>query len=156
MAAAGVPTAAPVCATLAEVEQRWMSSVRPTSSRTTAWPAGKGVVVTDDRARLWSTRSHPGQGGTVVVEEFLDGPEVSLFVITDGDRGAPDAPRQDFKRVGDGDTGPNTGGMGAYAPLPGAGPTWSRRSWEGRRADHRRRWPRGAPRSSACCTAAWR
>jgi len=55
-----------------------------------------------------------------VVEEFLDGPEVSLFVITDGTVGLPLQPAQDFKRVGDGDAGPNTGGMGAYTPLPWA------------------------------------
>jgi phosphoribosylamine--glycine ligase len=53
----------------------------------------------------------------VVIEEFLDGPEVSLFVVTDGVAAVPLLPAQDFKRVGDGDTGPNTGGMGAYAPL---------------------------------------
>ena len=53
----------------------------------------------------------------MVVEEFLDGPEVSLFCLTDGEHVVPLAPAQDFKRVGDGDTGPNTGGMGAYSPL---------------------------------------
>jgi hypothetical protein len=56
----------------------------------------------------------------VVVEEYIDGPEVSLFVLCDGESVVPLAPAQDFKRVGDGDTGPNTGGMGAYSPLPWA------------------------------------
>ncbi len=79
--------------------------------------AGKGVVVTDDRA---AAVAHAEACGQVVVEEYLDGPEVSLFVITDGMAAVPLPPAQDFKRVGDGDTGPNTGGMGAYAPLPWA------------------------------------
>src|SRR6185312_8637110 len=78
--------------------------------------AGKGVVVTDDRdAALAHAAGH-----TVVIEEYLDGPEVSLFCVTDGEAIVPLVPAQDFKRVGDGDTGPNTGGMGAYAPLPWA------------------------------------
>ncbi|HEX7354713.1 MAG TPA: phosphoribosylamine--glycine ligase [Mycobacteriales bacterium] len=77
---------------------------------------GKGVVVTDDRAEAIAH----GRGHDVVVETYLDGPEVSLFcVVTDGGV-VPLIPAQDHKRVGDGDTGPNTGGMGAYAPLPWA------------------------------------
>jgi phosphoribosylamine---glycine ligase len=80
--------------------------------------AGKGVVVTHDRDEaLTHARSCLIKGGQVVVEEFLDGPEVSLFVITDGETALPMLPAQDHKRVGDGDTGPNTGGMGAYTPL---------------------------------------
>jgi len=81
--------------------------------------AGKGVVVTDDRAQALA---HALDCGRVVIEEYLSGPEVSLFVVTDGDAAVPLLPAQDFKRVGDGDTGPNTGGMGAYAPLPWAPP----------------------------------
>jgi phosphoribosylamine--glycine ligase len=77
--------------------------------------AGKGVVVTPDRA---AALAHAAACGRVVVEEYLDGPEVSLFCVTDGVTVVPLVPAQDFKRVGDGDTGPNTGGMGAYAPLP--------------------------------------
>jgi phosphoribosylamine--glycine ligase len=80
--------------------------------------AGKGVVVTEDRAEAIAHAA----GHTVVVEEYLDGPEVSLFCVTDGEAIVPLVPAQDFKRVGDGDTGPNTGGMGAYAPLPWAPP----------------------------------
>lgn len=81
--------------------------------------AGKGVVVTEDRE---AAREHAaavlGDGNPVLLESFLDGPEVSLFCLVDGATVVPLLPAQDFKRVGDGDTGPNTGGMGAYAPLP--------------------------------------
>jgi phosphoribosylamine--glycine ligase len=76
--------------------------------------AGKGVVVTDDRD---AARRHAASCERVVIEEFLDGPEVSLFCVTDGSTVVPLLAAQDFKRVGDGDEGPNTGGMGAYAPL---------------------------------------
>jgi phosphoribosylamine---glycine ligase len=75
------------------------------------------VVVTSDRD---AALVHAGRCTRVVVEEYLDGPEVSLFAITDGTTVLPLQPAQDFKRVGDGDTGPNTGGMGAYSPLPWA------------------------------------
>ena len=79
--------------------------------------AGKGVVVTDD---LDEAVAH-ARGHDVVVESYLDGPEVSLFaVVTESGRILPLTPSQDHKRAGDGDTGPNTGGMGAYAPLPWA------------------------------------
>ncbi|MFZ2529319.1 MAG: phosphoribosylamine--glycine ligase [Rhodococcus sp. (in: high G+C Gram-positive bacteria)] len=81
--------------------------------------AGKGVVVTTDRA---AARDHAAEilenGHPVLLESFLDGPEVSLFCLVDGDTVVPLLPAQDHKRVGDGDTGPNTGGMGAYTPLP--------------------------------------
>jgi phosphoribosylamine--glycine ligase len=98
--------------------------------------AGKGVVVTDEleRARAHArsclasapagARGNEGgdQRGRVVIEEFLDGPEVSLFAVTDGQAVVPLQPAQDFKRAYDGDRGPNTGGMGAYSPLPWAEP----------------------------------
>jgi len=81
--------------------------------------AGKGVVVTTDRD---IARAHAASlldsGHPVLLESFLDGPEVSLFCVVDGATVVPLLPAQDFKRVGDGDTGPNTGGMGAYTPLP--------------------------------------
>ncbi|WP_374024281.1 phosphoribosylamine--glycine ligase [Mycobacterium sp. HNNTM2301] len=81
--------------------------------------AGKGVVVTADRG---VARAHAAglleAGHPVLLESFLDGPEVSLFCVLDGETVVPLLPAQDFKRVGDGDTGPNTGGMGAYAPVP--------------------------------------
>lgn len=79
--------------------------------------AGKGVVVTEDREAAWA---HAVGCEQVLVEEFLDGPEVSLFALADGHTVLPLQPAQDFKRAGDGDTGPNTGGMGAYSPLPWA------------------------------------
>ncbi|WP_197375477.1 phosphoribosylamine--glycine ligase [Mycolicibacterium baixiangningiae] len=81
--------------------------------------AGKGVVVTADRdaARLHAA-GLLDSGHPVLLESFLDGPEVSLFCVVDGETVVPLLPAQDFKRVGDGDSGPNTGGMGAYAPLP--------------------------------------
>jgi hypothetical protein len=80
--------------------------------------AGKGVVVTADRtAALDHARSVLAVGHRLVVEEYLAGPEVSLFVLTDGATGVPLVPAQDFKRIGDGDVVPNTGGMGAYTPL---------------------------------------
>jgi phosphoribosylamine---glycine ligase len=76
--------------------------------------AGKGVVVTDSRDEALA---HGAACERVVVEEYLAGPEVSLFVVTDGTAAVPLQPAQDFKRIGDGDAGPNTGGMGAYSPL---------------------------------------
>ncbi|HJD51632.1 MAG TPA: phosphoribosylamine--glycine ligase, partial [Candidatus Rothia avistercoris] len=81
--------------------------------------AGKGVVVTEDfDAALAHAESCFAAGGSVVIEEYLDGPEVSLFVISDGSTCLPLSPAQDFKRIFDNDEGPNTGGMGAYTPLP--------------------------------------
>jgi phosphoribosylamine---glycine ligase len=96
--------------------------------KTDGLAAGKGVLVTgrldeaddDVRAKL-SGESFGDAGRTVVIEEGLTGPELSVLAICDGNRAVPLAPAQDFKRVGDGDTGPNTGGMGAYSPVPFAG-----------------------------------
>jgi phosphoribosylamine--glycine ligase len=118
MAAAGVPTAASrVCTDLDEVAVALDEFGPPYVVKDDGLAAGKGVVVTTDRA---VALAHAAGCGRVVVEEFLDGPEVSLFAITDGVTALPLAPAQDFKRLGDGDTGPNTGGMGAYSPLPWA------------------------------------
>jgi phosphoribosylamine---glycine ligase len=81
--------------------------------------AGKGVVVTSDRDTARAHAASLLEGGhPVLLESFLDGPEVSLFCVVDGETVVPLLPAQDFKRVGDGDAGPNTGGMGAYTPLP--------------------------------------
>ena len=120
MAEAQVPTAlAHVCRTPAEIEAA-MDALGPTYVvKDDGLAAGKGVVVTDDRA---AALAHgigclDRGGDAVVVEQFLDGPEVSLFCVTDGTTVVPLAPAQDFKRLADGDTGPNTGGMGAYSPL---------------------------------------
>ena len=116
MAAAGVPTAAArVCATADDVAAALDEFGAPYVVKDDGLAAGKGVVVTSDRA---AALAHAAGCKRVVVEEFLDGPEVSLFVVTDGTAALPMLPAQDFKRIGDGDTGPNTGGMGAYAPLP--------------------------------------
>jgi phosphoribosylamine--glycine ligase len=125
MACAGVPTAlAHVCTTMAEVEAALDALGAPHVVKDDGLAAGKGVVVTDDReAALAHARACLAKpGGQLVVEEFLDGPEVSVFCICDGTAVRALAPAQDFKRVGDGDAGPNTGGMGAYSPLPWAPP----------------------------------
>jgi phosphoribosylamine--glycine ligase len=122
MAAAGVPTARPaVCSTLAEVEAALDDLGAPYVVKDDGLAAGKGVVVTEDRAvALDHARACLDAGSAVVLEEYLDGPEVSLFAVTDGVTVVPLRPAQDFKRVGDGDAGPNTGGMGSYSPLPWA------------------------------------
>jgi len=125
MAAAGVPTAlARVCSTVEEVSAALAAFGAPHVVKDDGLAAGKGVVVTDDPAAALAHAAAclERPGARVVVEEFLDGPEVSLFCITDGRTVVPLAPAQDFKRVGEGDTGPNTGGMGAYSPLPWAPP----------------------------------
>lgn len=116
MAAAGVPTAAArVCNSTAEAAQAFGEFGSPYVVKADGLAAGKGVIVTEDRD---AALAHVASCDRVVIEEYLDGPEVSLFVITDGTTAVPLLPAQDFKRIGDGDTGPNTGGMGAYAPLP--------------------------------------
>jgi phosphoribosylamine--glycine ligase len=116
MAAARVPTAASrVCETPRDVAEALDAFGPPYVVKDDGLAAGKGVVVTPDRE---DALAHAAACGRVVVEEFLHGPEVSLFCLTDGTAVVPLVPAQDFKRIGDGDTGPNTGGMGAYAPLP--------------------------------------
>ncbi|WP_419704640.1 phosphoribosylamine--glycine ligase [Promicromonospora sp. NFX87] len=119
MAAAGVPTAmAHVCTDVTELAAALDAFGAPHVVKDDGLAAGKGVVVTDDRAAaLAHGEACLAGGGTVVVEEYLDGPEVSLFCISDGAKVVPLVPAQDFKRVGNDDEGPNTGGMGAYSPL---------------------------------------
>jgi len=122
MAAADVPTArAQVCTDAAQVQDALDFTVAPFVVKDDGLAGGKGVVVTDDAeealAHGLACLDKPG-GGRVVVEDYLDGPEVSLFCVTDGTEVRPLVPVQDYKRVGDGGTGPNTGGMGAYSPLP--------------------------------------
>ncbi|MEV0962543.1 phosphoribosylamine--glycine ligase [Streptomyces sp. NPDC049910] len=120
MAAANVPTARSyVCTTPDEVEEALDAFGPPYVVKDDGLAAGKGVVVTAD---LEQAREHALACGRVVIEEYLDGPEVSLFAITDGETVLPLQPAQDFKRALDGDEGPNTGGMGAYSPLPWADP----------------------------------
>ena len=119
MDAAGVPTGRAVRArTLAEVEAALDEFGAPFVVKADGLAAGKGVIVTEDRA---AALAHAGEylaGAPVLVEEFLSGPEVSLFFVSDGDRVVPLSPAQDYKRAFDEDAGPNTGGMGAYSPLP--------------------------------------
>ncbi|TQK69307.1 MULTISPECIES: phosphoribosylamine--glycine ligase [unclassified Nocardioides] len=118
MAAAGVPTAGSrTCTTPEEVAAALDEFGAPYVVKDDALAAGKGVVVTLDRAEALA---HAAGCGRVVVEEFLDGPEVSLFAVCDGTTTRPLQPAQDFKRIFDGGRGPNTGGMGSYSPLPWA------------------------------------
>ena len=118
MAEAGIPTAASLtCRTSAEADRALARFGPPYVVKDDALAAGKGVLVTTD---LSAARAHARACGKVVIEEYLDGPEVSLFAVTDGLTAVPLLPAQDFKRARDGDQGPNTGGMGAYAPLPWA------------------------------------
>ena len=118
MEAAGVPTAASVyCTTVDEVAAAIDRFGPPYVVKQDGLAAGKGVIVTPDRD---AALEHAADALPAIVEEYLDGPEVSLFAITDGVTALPLQPAQDFKRVGDGDAGPNTGGMGAYTPLPWA------------------------------------
>ncbi len=119
MEAAGVPTGRAVRArTAAEVAAALDELGAPHVVKADGLAAGKGVIVTGDRAAALAHAETYLPSGPVLVEEFLDGPEVSLFFVSDGDTVRPLSPAQDFKRLADGDEGPNTGGMGAYSPLP--------------------------------------
>ena len=124
MQAAGVPTGdSKYCQTIAQARAALESFGAPYVVKDDGLAAGKGVVVTDDFAEAVAHAMaciDGRDGGAVVIEEFLDGPEVSLFGVSDGTTVIPLTPAQDFKRVGDNDAGPNTGGMGAYSPLPWA------------------------------------
>ncbi len=118
---AGVATARSfTCTTMEQVEAAFTDLGAPHVVKDDALAAGKGVVVTTDcevaRAHAASCLSRPG--GAVVIEDYLDGPEVSLFCLSDGSTVVPLVPAQDFKRLLDDGQGPNTGGMGAYTPLP--------------------------------------
>lgn len=120
MKAAGVPTAqAFVCSDEASIDHALAEFGPPYVVKDDGLAAGKGVVVTESIAEA---RAHALKCDRVVIEEYLDGPEVSLFAISDGSRVVALQPAQDFKRVFDNDQGPNTGGMGAYTPLPWAYP----------------------------------
>ena len=115
---AGVPTAHSfTCTTQHEIEIALDAFDAPYVVKDDGLAAGKGVVVTNDRQEALA---HALACKRVVIEEYLDGPEVSLFGISDGTTIVPMQPAQDFKRAHDGDQGPNTGGMGAYSPLPWA------------------------------------
>lgn len=119
MAAAGVPTAGAIhAATLEEVERALDQFGAPYVVKADGLAAGKGVLVTSDRAAALDHALSWLGHGTVLIEEHLEGPEISLFLLSDGHTVMPLEPAQDYKRLGDGDAGPNTGGMGAYSPLP--------------------------------------
>jgi phosphoribosylamine--glycine ligase len=121
MRAAGVPTAAAMVFEDDNDCAAYLAGATPPYVvKADGLAAGKGVHVGLDLARAvdFAREALKTLGGRVVVEEYLDGPEVSLFALTDGTTVVPLLPAQDFKRVYDGDEGPNTGGMGAYAPLP--------------------------------------
>ncbi|QXG77529.1 phosphoribosylamine--glycine ligase [Modestobacter sp. L9-4] len=122
MTAAGVPTARSwAVGGSAELHTVLAESGAPYVVKDDGLAAGKGVLVTTDHdAALAHGQAVLDAGHSVLVEEFLDGPEVSLFALTDGTTVVPLLPAQDAKRRDDGDGGPNTGGMGAYAPLPWA------------------------------------
>ena len=124
MRAAGVPTAAAVAVDEPTgIDDALDRCGAPYVVKDDGLAAGKGVVVTVDRAAaVEHARAVLDAGHPVLVEEFLAGPEVSLFALCDGVRSVPLLPAQDFKRLKDGDAGPNTGGMGAYAPLAWAPP----------------------------------
>ncbi|WEK61878.1 MAG: phosphoribosylamine--glycine ligase [Candidatus Microbacterium colombiense] len=116
---AGVPTGRAVRATTAaEVQAAFDDLGAPYVVKADGLAAGKGVIVTSDRAEALAHAEHYLPAGPVLIEEFLSGPEVSLFFLSDGDTVRALSPAQDFKRALDGDAGPNTGGMGAYSPLP--------------------------------------
>jgi phosphoribosylamine--glycine ligase len=119
MDVAGVPTGrARRVGTLAEAGSALDLFGAPYVVKADGLAAGKGVLVTTDRdAALDHARTYL-EAGSVLVEEFLDGQEVSLFFVSDGHTVVPLSPAQDYKRLADGDEGPNTGGMGAYSPLP--------------------------------------
>ena len=119
MAAAGVPTGRAIHAqTRAEVQAAFDELGAPYVVKADGLASGKGVIVTEDRDAALAHAERYLADGAVLIEEFLRGEEVSLFFVSDGDYVHPLSPAQDFKRLRDGDLGPNTGGMGAYSPLP--------------------------------------
>jgi phosphoribosylamine--glycine ligase len=119
MAAAGVPTGRAVDVLTADaLDAAFDTTGSPYVVKADGLAAGKGVLVTEDRAAARAHALRWLEAGPVLLEEFLGGQEVSLFFVSDGTVALPLSPAQDFKRLGDGDAGPNTGGMGAYSPLP--------------------------------------
>src|SRR3954452_20508310 len=126
VSAAGAPTARHGAFDQPEPALEFLRSLPPPYVvKTDGLAAGKGVLVTDDRAqaeddiRAKLTGQSFGEAGrTVVIEEGMTGPELSILAVCDGTRAVPLAPAQDFKRAHDGDRGPNTGGVGSYSPVP--------------------------------------
>jgi phosphoribosylamine---glycine ligase len=128
MQEAGVPTAGhALLHSREEAVERLTSTPYPTVLKADGLAAGKGVIICQDEAEaraavdVFFTERRFGST-TVVLEEFLEGEELSLLAICDGENVVPLAPAQDYKRIFDGDQGPNTGGMGSYSPVPGFGP----------------------------------
>jgi phosphoribosylamine--glycine ligase len=129
MKEAGVPTAAHVLLHSREQAlEELAGAAYPTVLKADGLAAGKGVMVCETEADareavdVFFTERRFGDEVTVVLEEFLEGDELSLLAICDGENVVPLAPAQDYKRIFDGDQGPNTGGMGSYCPVPGFGP----------------------------------
>jgi phosphoribosylamine--glycine ligase len=119
MESASVPTGrAEVVGTLQEADAALDSFGAPYVVKANGLAAGKGVLVTEDREEALAHATYWLEHGTVLIEEFLGGREVSLFLLSDGEHVLPLSPAQDYKRLLDGDRGPNTGGMGAYSPVP--------------------------------------
>lgn len=119
MSSAGVPTGAAWTVTnREELDAALQHVAAPYVVKADGLASGKGVLVTDDLAAAVEHAEFYLQHGDVLVEDFLSGPEVSLFFLSDGTRVVPLSPAQDYKRAGDNNEGPNTGGMGAYSPLP--------------------------------------
>jgi len=126
MAAAGVPTAAWSAVNDVEAGMAAIDGY-PVVLKFDGLAAGKGVVIAADEAQARATLeeflvARRFGEGHVVVEECLEGEELSLLALCDGERAVAMAPAQDYKRIFDGDQGPNTGGMGSYSPVPGIGP----------------------------------
>ncbi len=124
MRQAGIPTAAARSFTDADAAAAYLDTApAPYVVKADGLAAGKGVLVTEDlvAATAWARHCLEGgfgdAGSTVVIEEHLEGREVSIFAICDGSHAIPLAPARDYKRLGDADTGPNTGGMGCYSPV---------------------------------------
>jgi phosphoribosylamine--glycine ligase len=119
LVSAGVPTARHGSFTsLPDAEAFLRSLPGPYVVKTDYLALGKGVLVTPDLDEAIADARSKLDGGGIVVEECMEGPEISVFAVCDGERAVLVPPAQDFKRVGDGDTGPNTGGMGSLAPVP--------------------------------------
>ena len=129
LVAAGVPTAGHGSFTEMDAALGYLDTIGDLFViKTDGLAAGKGVLVTENRAEAddavqayLSGKAFGDAGRRVVIEEGLTGPELSVLAVCDGRRAVPLAPAQDFKRIGEGDVGPNTGGMGAYSPVPAAG-----------------------------------
>jgi phosphoribosylamine--glycine ligase len=134
----GIPTGSSMAVTsMAEALDALEAFDAPYVVKADGLAAGKGVVIAEDRAAAAAAleaclvhRAFGDAGGTVVIEEHLSGPEVSVFALTDGRDMVPLAMAQDFKRIGEGGTGPNTGGMGAYSPVPSVDEPTADRIWD--------------------------